>query len=200
MKKVNSLLKTAGELNNYYHSVVALVMKILADGSIGCVIIGGNGNDKGIPDFSSKNLSDVFKKLADVKAGDKIQKFDIQDKVFPGKCIDVYDGDTIHVAMIYNDVLSDFSLRMYGYNSAEIKTKNVEEKANGLRAKEHMKELILGKNVIVHMLGHDMYGGRWLANVYLIEDDGGMGKCINKIMLEDGFGAVYYGKGEKKYQ
>ena len=164
----------------------------------------GEGTDKN--PVVGGNHDNLFKAVNDAAAGDKVAKFNIKDEVFPAKCVRVYDGDTIYVVFEYNGILSEFAIRMYGYNSAELKTANEDEKKKGLAAKEYIKELVLGKHVFVQMLGNDKYGGRWLGKVYLVREDGGndkfaniVGGCVNSMMVAAGHGVPYFGKGEKKY-
>lgn len=138
----------------------------------------------------------AFKSLKKIGAGADIPKFTLAGKIFPCKCINIYDGDTIHVAVKFNGSINDFTIRMYGYNSAELRTKNDSEKEKGYAAKKYISDLILGKNLLIHFIDNDKYGNRWLGNVYLVEDGN---KCVNKLMISGGHGVEYFGKGQKKY-
>ena len=65
-----------------------------------------------------------------------------------GQVIKVYDGDTITIAtrLSYKDSpLYRFSIRLKGIDSAEIKSKNINEKKNAMISRDFLTELILHK-------------------------------------------------------
>jgi len=64
------------------------------------------------------------------------------------KCTQVYDGDTCWVAVFINDEDEqpiEVKVRMLSYDSPEIRTKDVQEKQEGIHCKEVLESLILGK-------------------------------------------------------
>jgi endonuclease YncB( thermonuclease family) len=101
-----------------------------------------------------------------------------------GKVVKVYDGDTIHVAALYNNQVYRFMIRMYGYDAPEVKgvTKN-----DGLQAKEVLENRILNKIVSVHVHREKEKYGRLLAT---ISDNNGE---INQWMIREGYGVPYFG-------
>lgn len=110
------------------------------------------------------------------------------------KCVKVYDGDTIHLIFTH-PILSDytrFSCRMYGYNSAEIRTKNLEEKQKGIESRDYLSKMILDKIVNVHFFKMDKYG-RPLIKVMVDGID------VNAQMIELGYGRPYDGTGRKDW-
>ena len=109
-----------------------------------------------------------------------------------GHVIKVYDGDTITIAStlpIVNSPLYRFSVRLSGIDSAEIKSKNINEKDHAKKVRDILSELILHKTVTLKNISTEKYG-RILADVYLDE------LCINKWMLSEGY-AVEYNGGTK---
>lgn len=109
------------------------------------------------------------------------------------KVIDVYDGDTITVAMsIHPDnnnedvsMIYKFNIRMYGYNTEEIRQpKNdpdrEDKKAYAIYQRDWLREQILNKIVILECLGYDKYG-RILGKVFLDQEKT---KCINDIIVD----------------
>jgi endonuclease YncB( thermonuclease family) len=109
-----------------------------------------------------------------------------------GQVIKVYDGDTITIAStlpIVNSPLYRFSVRLSGIDSAEIKSKNNNEKDLAKIARDKLSEMILHKTVTLKNISTEKYG-RILAHVYL--DD----LCINNWMLYEGY-AVEYNGGTK---
>ena len=110
-----------------------------------------------------------------------------------GQVIKVYDGDTITIAtrLPYKDSpLYRFPIRLKGIDTAEIKSKNENEKKHAIVARDALSELILHKTVVVKNIENEKYG-RVLADVYLGE------VCINEWMIEKGY-AVKYDGGTKQ--
>lgn len=110
-----------------------------------------------------------------------------------GQVIKVYDGDTITIAtrLPYKDSpLYRFPIRLKGIDTAEIKSKNENEKKHAIVARDALSEFILHKTVVVKNIENEKYG-RVLADVYLGE------VCINEWMIEKGY-AVKYDGGTKQ--
>jgi endonuclease YncB( thermonuclease family) len=110
-----------------------------------------------------------------------------------GQVIKVYDGDTITIAtrLPYKDSpLYRFPIRLKGIDTAEIKSKNENEKKHAILARDSLSELILHKTVLIKNIENEKYG-RILADVYLEE------VCINNWMIEKGY-AVKYDGGTKQ--
>ena len=110
-----------------------------------------------------------------------------------GQVIKVYDGDTITIAtrLPYKDTpLYRFPIRLKGIDSAEIKSKNDNEKKNAMIARDSLSKLILHKTVTIKNIENEKYG-RILADVYLGEI------CVNDWMIEKGY-AVKYDGGTKQ--
>ena len=110
-----------------------------------------------------------------------------------GHVIKVYDGDTITIAskMPYeNSPLFRFSVRLDGIDTPEIKSKDKNEKALAILARDSLLQLIINKNVTLKNVKNEKYG-RILADVFL--DD----LHINKWMIEQKFAVEYAGKTKK---
>lgn len=115
----------------------------------------------------------------------------------PVKVIDVYDGDTIVVAMEVFSSVSAFRLRLAHINTPELKppasTINRDDviiKAKS--AKEFLARAVLGKIVYVEILGFEKYG-RLLAEVYMNEYDQ---VTVNQRLLKAGHATPYEGGKE----
>jgi micrococcal nuclease len=112
---------------------------------------------------------------------------------YQAKILKVYDGDTITIALCpFQTDIWKFNVRLLGYNSAEIKSKNPDEKAKALQARDFLQSLILNKIVEIDITGGDKYG-RLLGVI------GCDGKNINELMIQKGHGKPYDGKGPKEY-
>ena len=106
---------------------------------------------------------------------------------------DVYDGDTItgNLDLGFNQVTFHQRFRLYGLDTPEVRGK---ERPEGLVSRDWLRELILGKTIVVRTYpdpkGRDRKGkyGRWL--VELFDDDG---NSINdRLIAEDLAEAVDY--------
>ena len=112
----------------------------------------------------------------------------------------IVDGDTVDATIDLGfDVLYKTRVRLYGINTPETRTRDLEEKAKGLAAKERLNEII---NKAVHMRHHLILQtkekgkfGRYLG-VIIIEDcrpDHDTRTDINQLLVEEGHAEPYYG-------
>lgn len=82
----------------------------------------------------------------------------------------VYDGDTITatVELGFHVQMQKLKFRLYGINTPEIRGGTEETKAAGRAARDRLRELILGKRVLLYTQ-KDKTGkyGRWIATVHM---------------------------------
>ena len=79
-------------------------------------------------------------------------------------------------------------VRLYGINSPESRTRDLEEKARGLASKEHLTKLVTPE---FYLVSHDQGKyGRCLGTIYKDEK---FGTSINQQMVDSGFAVVYLG-------
>lgn len=141
--------------------------------------------------------------------------FDLNGQTHFVKVVDVYDGDTCHIMMKFNNSFYKFKVRALGYDSPEIKPpknyKNrykIKEKAIESRnylisritdlgnvnniSKEKIKNLIKYNKKIIKLkcYGWDKYGR--LLGEFFVD-----GKNINQEMIAKNYGYSYDG-GTKK--
>ena len=104
----------------------------------------------------------------------------------------VVDGDTVDVTLDlgFSVHLKKQRCRLAGIDTPESRTRNLEEKALGLKAKERLKELCVG-SFKIQSLGKGKYG-RILAISYT-ED----GQDICQMLIQEGHAVEYWG-GTKK--
>ena len=112
----------------------------------------------------------------------------------------IVDGDTVDATIDLGfDVLYKTRVRLYGINTPETRTKDLEEKERGLAAKARLNEII---NKAVHM-GHHLIlqtkekgkFGRYLG-ILIIEDcrpDHDTRTDVNQMLVEEGHAEPYYG-------
>ena len=120
----------------------------------------------------------------------KIYKFSLKDNVYDAKVINVYDGDTITTVFKFKDEFYKWNCRLNGIDTPEMKSKDLNEKNAAVKARDFLREKILGKIVKLHCGDFDKYG-RLLVIVEYNEE------VINNTMIEKGHGK-YYSGGKKE--
>ena len=108
----------------------------------------------------------------------------------------VIDGDTIDA---YIDLGFDVSvkkrIRFMGINTPESRTRDLEEKARGLAAKDRVLELCPVGGDVVLRTSKDGKGkfGRILGEIFVP----GVVQSVNQLLIEEGHAVKYFG-GKKK--
>lgn len=100
----------------------------------------------------------------------KTPKFSLKDERFIAKCVKCYDADTIHVVICVNNIFSRFCCRLLEIDTAEIRSKNKDEKQFAKMSRDYLRNLILDKLVIIKCQEFDKYG-RLLIYLYQLEND-----------------------------
>ena len=106
---------------------------------------------------------------------------------------DVFDGDTltVDVDLGFNIILKSIKVRLVGIDTAEIRTKNKEQKAKACAARDMLRSLCLQKQVLFKSDGLDKYG-RWLGTIFTLD-----GISCNEELLKSGL-AIAYDGGKKR--
>ena len=129
---------------------------------------------------------------------------------FLGKCVSVYDGDTVNIVFnpfgINTNQIYRFRTRLLGIDTPEIKTKNLKEKEKALVVRQYLRDLILDKLVYIKCEGFDKYG-RLLAYIYtkpynILDSSSNyphndMLNSVNQILIDKEYAYSYDG-GKKK--
>ena len=99
----------------------------------------------------------------------------------------VYDGDTLtaEIDLGFKMWAKKIKLRLSGVNTPEIRTKDPEEKALAIKARDRVRELCLGKEVVITTHGKGKYG-RWLATVYVMGDID-----LTRFLIDEGLAEKY---------
>lgn len=166
---------------------------------MGCCFSHERGlQDKGYPDIHQQldgitDASDESVLREIILGGD----FSYDGHTCLAKVVDVYDGDTIRIAFIYNGIKIQYKSRMAGFDSPEMKPllskPNREiEKAAAIVARDALRGKILNQVVNVKCGKFDKYG-RVLITVHLY------GENINQWMLANGYGVPYNGGTKPTY-
>tara|TARA_B110000046_G_C12760347_1_gene300608 strand:+ start:256 stop:597 length:342 start_codon:yes stop_codon:yes gene_type:complete len=105
--------------------------------------------------------------------------------------VDVYDGDTVTIVLYNKFGYEKHKLRMFGYDSPEMKprlniaNRDIEIK-KAKKAKLYLSNIVLNKIVTFESMGYDKYG-RLLGKLFY------NGTELNKLMIQKGHGYQYYG-------
>tara|TARA_R100000655_G_scaffold88941_2_gene129396 strand:+ start:792 stop:1214 length:423 start_codon:yes stop_codon:yes gene_type:complete len=107
----------------------------------------------------------------------------------------VVDGDTIDVVLDLGfDILYKSRVRLYGIDTPESRTRNLDEKARGKMASAFLKEAIdNGTKVVIQTKLKDSRGkfGRVLGDVVVD------GININQLMIDNYHAAAYFGQSKE---
>ena len=121
--------------------------------------------------------------------------------IYRGKLERVVDGDTIDALIdVGFDIWVKKRIRYKGIDTWESRTRNLEEKALGLKAKERNKELLEKVSSKPGYFRLKSYGvgkyGRVLGELF-IQDENGKQYNINETLISEGHAYVYEG-GKKQ--
>lgn len=122
--------------------------------------------------------------------------FSLNNRLVKGKCVDVYDGDTIKLVLnipFDKDKLYKWNCRMNRVDTPELRTKNKKEKEFGYEVRNKLREKILNKILDVKCLDFDKYG-RLLVEIYTEDKE-----CINDWLIQNNFAFEYNGGSKKKW-
>ena len=129
----------------------------------------------------------------------KAPKFSLDDLSFHARITSVYDGDTIKAIFKFRGVYNTWSCRIIGIDTPELRTKNLEEKELGYKARDFLRELVLNKVVQLKCHKFDKYG-RLLVDV-VIDNEGteGAERCVKDILIQNKFALPYDGGKKKEF-
>ena len=121
--------------------------------------------------------------------------------IYKAKLDRVVDGDTVDALIdVGFDIWFKKRIRFKGVDTWESRTRNLEEKTLGLKAKARTKELLEKVSSKSGYFRIKSYGlgkyGRVLADVFIMDKDGKQWN-INKTLISEGHAYVYDG-GKKK--
>lgn len=120
--------------------------------------------------------------------------------LYNAEVVKVVDGDTfkINIDLGFEVHLGPKSVRLYGVNTPESRTSNLEEKKMGLAAKEFTDQWIKKANnkvKIESILDKNEKYGRILARVW-----NEAGECLNTEIVKAGLAREYFGEGDKTFK
>lgn len=108
------------------------------------------------------------------------------------------DGDTFDILIDLGfDTYKYGRVRLYGVNTPESRTSNIEEKKMGLAAKEFTDQWLTASNhkvKIETIIDKNEKYGRILARVW-----NSAGECLNEAIVKSGLAREYHGVGDKTW-
>ena len=107
----------------------------------------------------------------------------------------VIDGDTLRVSApwVPAPLKPEISLRVFGVDTPELKSKILSEKAAAERALQFTEQFLARGTVRVEYLRWDKYGGRIVGNVYVGEES------LAAELISAGLGKPYYGGTKEQW-
>ena len=125
-----------------------------------------------------------------------INQFTFEGRKCEGKVVSVYDGDTVKIVIPLTDKEPDrlyrWNCRLINVDTPEIRTRNKKEKEFGKQVREHLKEKILNKVVMVSCHDFDKYG-RLLVEIFVDNES------INNWLIEKEYAKKYDGGKKSKW-
>lgn len=109
--------------------------------------------------------------------------------IYKAKCLKVVDGDTIDAQIDLGfDTHKVIRIRLVGINAAESRTRDLEEKAKGLAAKQFVKDILKEhqNEFVLHSQGVGKYG-RCLGEIFLGDVK------LNDLLITEGHAVAYFG-------
>lgn len=115
------------------------------------------------------------------------------------KLVKVVDGDTVDVDIDlgFGVWLKDERVRLYGVDTPESRTRDLEEKKYGLAAKKFVENFTDDEWLILKCNGYDSKGkfGRILGEIYRTSNFSNI--SLNELLVEKHLGVRYHGQSKE---
>ena len=110
----------------------------------------------------------------------------------------VVDGDTVDVDIDlgFGVWLKKQRVRLYGIDTPESRTRDLNEKKYGLMAKEYLKEMISNGAILKTRLDGKGKYGRILGEFIVLDNE--VRVNVNQEMIDKHYGVAYYGQSKKE--
>ena len=110
----------------------------------------------------------------------------------------VVDGDTVDVDIDlgFGVWLKKQRVRLYGIDTPESRTRDLNEKKYGLMAKEYLKERISNRAILKTRLDGKGKYGRILGEFIVLDNE--VRVNVNQEMIDNHYGVAYYGQSKKE--
>jgi len=116
---------------------------------------------------------------------------------YPCKIVRVVDGDTVDVDIDlgFSHWIHNERIRLYGVDTPECRTRDAEEKAAGILAKDFVKNCLhVGGTYRLQTKEKGKFG-RYLGTIYLTDDN-----SINAALVKERLAVPYFGQSKVRVQ
>mgnify|MGYP003324407663 FL=1 len=118
---------------------------------------------------------------------------------FVKRVVKIVDGDTVDIEIDLGfDLTKKERVRLGGIDTPESRTKDLEEKAMGLEAKDYLTTLLEGATELIVTTEKDGKFGLMIGTLYMSSECVEAGESINQAMIDDGFAWEYDGGTKHK--
>jgi micrococcal nuclease len=113
------------------------------------------------------------------------------------KIVRVTDGDSIvvDIDLGFSHFIHNESIRLYGIDTPECRTRDAEEKAAGLLAKEFVEDALHVGGIYRLQTKEKGKFGRYLGTIYLTDDT-----SINAALVKERLAVPYFGQSKVRVQ
>lgn len=120
---------------------------------------------------------------------------------YKATCTRVVDGDTIDAIVDLGfNVFKKIRIRFYGIDTWESRTRDLEEKEKGLKAKSRVESLLEMSNNNFILISHGVGKyGRCLGEI-IVKDDLDIEFNVNDLLVTEGHAKEYYGGKKDKFK
>ena len=112
---------------------------------------------------------------------------------YKAKLVRVVDGDTLDLSVDlgFNITINE-RFRLYGIDTPETRTRDLEEKEQGLKAKQFVIDNLKDREIYIDTFKGKGKYGRWLAKIfYKVEENGLIN--LNDLLVSKGLAKTYFG-------
>ena len=124
---------------------------------------------------------------------ENVKEFNLKGLKTFARFTKIYDGDTLKAIFPFNGVLYKWTCRLTNLDTPEIRTKSKKEKELAIKARDYLRNIVLGQKLMVECHEFDKYG-RLLITIYDQNSEN-----VSEILIKNGFGRSYDGGHKKKW-
>jgi len=110
---------------------------------------------------------------------------------YKAKLVRVINGDTLDIEIDLGfDIIIKQRLKLFGINTPDSKSTDVDTKQKGLDVKQRLMDLLTKEFKVETMLNKRGKYGRILGKIYVTSNSGSE-VCINELLVEEGLATRY---------
>ena len=113
---------------------------------------------------------------------------------YKAKLVRVINGDTLDIEIDLGfDLVTRQRLKLYGINTPDSKSPDIDTKQKGLDVKNRLIEVLPKEFTVTTILNKRGKYGRILGKVYIVDDNDNK-VCINELLVDEGHAIRYNSK------